>query len=395
MSATAILLALATVILLVPSTALAILAIASLRRVVAASAHWSERGPALSVLIAAHDEESVIGPTLDAITGVDPTVLVHVVADNCSDRTAEIARAAGACVHVRHDRLRTGKAAALNRLTAEVLVEDRSAHAFVFLDADARPEPGFFDGLRALVSHGAQAVQAKNLVLATNAPLTRLRQLAFHMQCDLRPRAFEALGLSAGLHGNGMCLSREVLRRYVWNERSVGEDGELHLRLVRAGIRVRFAANATVRSPMPATFREGEGQAVRWERSKVDLVSEGLGLMRLGVATRRIDAMVAGFDVLIPPLSIHIAAGGALTVIALMTRSAPFLAVSLMSLAFTGIYIARGLALARLDARALAGLITWAMPYVAWKVALFSRTMLGAGRGQWAQARAGTREVNG
>lgn len=393
MTATITLFSLAVITLLLPSTILALLAIASLRRA-PARAPMRRPGPALSALIAAHDEELVIGRTLAAITLVDPTVRVHVVADNCSDRTADVAAAFGACVHVRHDRIRTGKAAALNRLIAEVLEEDPRAHAFAFLDADARPEPGFFDGLRLAISVGARAAQAKNLVAGSAAPLTRLRELAFHLKCELRPLAYGALGLSAGLHGNGMCLTREVLRRYAWNERSVVEDGELHLRLVRDGIHVAFARDAVVRSPMPTSFRGSAGQAVRWERGKVDLLSDALRLMRRGVASGRLDAIAAGYDVLIPPFTSLIAASGALTVLALLTGSAPFLAVGVLSLAGSAIYVARGLALARLDIASLLGLITWAAPYLVWKVALFGRTVLGAGRGQWTQARTEAREVN-
>ena len=383
--------ALAAFVILMPAADLALLALASLRPA-RKTPPLRRPGPALSVLIAAHNEEAVIGHALARIASVDRTVRAHVVADNCTDRTAAIAAEAGACVHVRTDRLRPGKAAALNRLIAEVLEEDHRAHAFAFLDADARPETGYFDGLREPIARGARAAQAKNLVVGTTAPLTRLRELAFHLKCDLRPRAYDALGMSVGLHGNGMCLTRDVLRRYLWDEGSVVEDGELHLRLVRDGVRVALARNATVRSPMPTTFGEGAGQAVRWERGKVDLLADAFRLMRTGLRSRRLDAIVAAYDVLIPPLSFLIAASGVLTVTALVMGSTPLLAVGVLSLAGCAMYVARGLALARLDLRSLAGLLTWSAPYLVWKVALFAGTVLGAGRGQWSQARTQARE---
>jgi cellulose synthase/poly-beta-1,6-N-acetylglucosamine synthase-like glycosyltransferase len=380
-------------VVLLPCAILGALAIVSLRRDMRRSSRPRATRPVLSALVAAHDEEPGIGATLAAIAAVDPAIRIHVMADNCSDRTAEIATRAGACVHERDDPLLPGKPAALNRLIAEVLEEDPRAHAFAFLDADARPEPGFFDALRGPISRGARAVQAKNLVAVSDAPLSRLRAIAFHLKCDLRPRAYDALRLSVGLHGNGMCLTRDVLRRYAWNERSVVEDGELHLRLVRDGIRVELAPAAVVRSPMPTTFGEASGQAVRWERGKVDLFDDATRLLRAGIRKRSPIAVAAAVDTLIPPLSFLIAAGGALSVTALVAGSAPLLAVGAASLLSIALYVARGIALARLDMRALASAGAWAGPYVLWKVLVLARTLLGAGRGQWSQARTQVREV--
>ena len=386
----------AAVTVLFPSAMLSFLAVASLRRLSADTPiQPGSQGPVVAVLMAAHDEQQVISATVAGIAAVDPTVRIHVMADNCTDRTADLAAAAGACVHERVDPLCTGKPAALNRLIAEVLVEDLRANAFAFVDADARPEPGFFAALRAPISRGADAVQARNLVAGSSAPLTRLRELAFHLKCELRPRAYEALGLSAGLHGNGMCLTRRLLKRYAWNERSVVEDGELHLRLVNDGVRVEFAPGATVRSSMPDTFGNAAGQAVRWERGKVDLFDDAVRLMRRGFGSRRVAAVAAAYDVFIPPLSVLIAASVALMVAARAFGSAPLFAVGAISLAGCGIYIARGLSLARLGVATMLSLVAWAVPYVSWKVVLLARTFLGAGRGQWTQARTRVKEVIG
>jgi len=388
--------AVAAVTVLFPSAVLSFLAAASLRRLSAdAPVEPGSQRLVVSVLMAAHDEEQVISATLAAIAAVDRSVRVHVMADNCTDRTAVLAATASACVHERSDPHRTGKPAALNRLIAEVLKEDLQADAFAFIDADARPEPGFFAALRAAISRGADAVQARNLVTGSSAPLTRLRELAFHLKCELRPRAYASLGLSAGLHGNGMCLSRRLLKRYAWNERSVVEDGELHLRLVRDGVRVEFAPRATVRSPMPGTFRNASGQAVRWERGKVDLFPAAVRLLRHGFAYRRMAAVAAAYDALIPPLSVVIAASAAVTVGALAFGSAPLFAVGALSLVSCGIYITRGLFLARLRLTAMLGAIAWSLPYVSWKVVVLARTFLGAGRGQWTQARTRAKEVIG
>ena len=378
-------------VIALPSAALALLAIVSLRA--PRRMRTPSLSPDLAVLIAAHDEETSIGATVAAVRAVDPRVRVHVVADNCTDRTAERAAGAGACVHERHDLRRPGKAAALNHLIPRALDED-AAEAFVFLDADAHPEPGLFAALAAAIAGGAPAAQARNLVVASTAPIGRLRELAFHLKCELRPLAYDALGLSAGLHGNGMCLRRALLSGYRWDERSVVEDGELHLRLVRDGVRVAFA-RATVRSPMPTQFHGAAGQAVRWERGKVDLFAQAVGVLRSGIATRRVAAVAAACDVFIPPLSVVIAATAGITVAGAILGVPAAAAIGALSLGCCGVYVARGIALARLDPAALLVMAAWALPYVSWKVVVVARTFFGAGRGQWTQARARAREVNG
>ena len=388
MNPSVVVLVLAAVVVLAPSTILAVLALASLRSEHrrAPTREAIVRAP-LAVLIAAHNEEQVIGRALAAIASIDRTVQVHVMADNCSDRTAELAAAASACVHERHDPAHPGKAGALNQLVTEVLAEDRHSGGFVFLDADARPEPGFFEALHAALAQGADALQAKNLVADACTPLECLRDLAFHLKCELRLMAYERLGMSVGLHGNGMCLRRGLAEIYRWDEGSVVEDAELHLRLVGDGIRVRLASNAIVRSPMPNGFRGASGQAVRWERGKFDLFREGIRLLATGIVSRRMAPVAAGYDVLIPPLSFLVAVSTGVTALAMAIGDTGLLAVGLFSIAGCGVYIARGMSLARLGARAGARIVLWSLPYVSWKLAVLVRTLLGGGRGRWTQAR--------
>ncbi len=376
----------ATVTLLVPSLFLTGLALATLGP--SARRAKGQHPWRLAILVAAHDEENSLGATLDAISAAaDDQVAVHVVADNCVDATAAIAATAGACVHRRDDSSRKGKAAALNWLAARTLSEDLSAEAFVIVDADTHIEPGFFAALRERLSSGAQVVQAANLVRVSPAPLSRLRDLAFHLRCELRPRAFERLGVSAGLHGNGMCFRRTVLERYAWNERSVGEDVELHMRLVADGIRVRFAPVAVIRSTMPERFDGAAGQALRWERGKIDLVLAGVRLIVGGIVGRRLAPIVIGYDATIPPLSFLFAVSLGVALAGAAIGDAELAVIAAASVTGCVAYVARGLRLARVGPRSLVRMALWAIPYIAWKTMIVGQALAGAGRGSWAQAR--------
>jgi len=348
------------------------------------------RSMSLAVLVAAHDEEPALPSTIAALRAASggEDAVVHVVADNCADRTADVARRAGACVHERHDPSRPGKAAALNWLAGKVLAEDRTSDAFVVIDADARPESGFFACLRRELDSGALVVQAANLVdVDRTAPLSLLRDLAFHLICELRPLAYQRLGLSAGLHGNGMCLVRPVLERYAWNERSVVEDGELHLRLVGDGIKVRFAPDAVVRSTMPVRFTEAYGQAVRWERGSFDHFREGLRLIASGVRTHDVALVTAAYELAIPPLSFLFAAGLVSAGLGAALADTGLVVIGVAAVLGCGVYVARGLALARLRSPELLRIGLWLPAYVLWKLGVVVRAALGSGRGRWAQAR--------
>src|SRR5438094_422586 len=103
-----------------------------------------------AILVPAHDEERVIARTLASLAGLEyprDRFSVHVVADNCSDDTAAIARDRGTCVHERTDPHRPGKGAALNWLVDEVLAEHRHVDAFVIVDADSELSPDFLHAM--------------------------------------------------------------------------------------------------------------------------------------------------------------------------------------------------------------------------------------------------------
>ena len=374
-------------VVVTPSAYLGLLAILS-RRPRSRPGVRGDPATRLVVLIAAHDEEAALPETLRALreaNGERP--VVHVMADNCSDHTADVARAAGACVHERHDAARRGKAAALNTLTREVIAEDVAGEAYLVIDADSRLDPGFVTALTSALDSEVEVVQAANLVeVSSAAPLRLIRDLAFHLRCELRPLAYARLGVSAELFGNGMCFRRRIVERFSWSEQSVVEDGDLHLRLVAAGVRVRFASEAVVRSVMPAEFRGATGQALRWERGKFDLLGAGVRTILTGLITRRKDLVVAGYGVLIPPFSFLVAAAVASVLVGVLADPA-LTAIGLATLFASGIYVARGAALAKIGARELVTIGLWAPAYVGWKLTVLARAFVGDGRGHWAQAR--------
>ena len=340
-----------------------------------------------AILVPAHDEERVIARTLASLAGLEyprDRFSVHVVADNCSDDTAAIARDRGTCVHERTDPHRPGKGAALNWLVDEVLAEHRHVDAFVIVDADSELSPDFLHAMGRHLRGGAVVAQALNLVkVVEDRPLVRIRELAFELGCHLRPLAYERLGGSSGLFGNGMCIDAALCRRYRWSESSVVEDAELFLRLVRGGYRVELATDATVRSTMPVTLREAGSQALRWERGRFDYVRELSALAATGLRRRDLNALCASLAGFNPPLALLAPGGLAAFVIGTAAGWVALTVLATIALACLSGYVLRGAVLGGLGPSVFLRILVWAPSYCLWKAWVLSRAAFGVGRRDW------------
>jgi len=209
----------------------------------------------LAVVVPAHDEEHQIAATIGALqtTAYPPARRrIVVVADNCSDATAQIARAAGAEVLERQDPARRGKGHALAWAFPRIL-EDARIDAVCIVDADCEVSANLLRALSGRLRAGADAVQARYVVSDPTASSgAALRWAGFALFNVLRPRGRDRLGVSAGLLGTGAAFSRALLTRSPWRAFSFAEDREQHMRWVLDGERVAFADEAEVRAPAAA-----------------------------------------------------------------------------------------------------------------------------------------------
>jgi 1,2-diacylglycerol 3-beta-glucosyltransferase len=295
---------------------LAVLTVGAVRRRPARVAPVSEPPQhRLAVLIPAHDEERVIARTLDSLRQLDypaDLLAVHVVADNCTDATADIVRAAGVEVHERIAPDDPGKGPALQWLLARL--RDEPADAVVFVDADTSVHADALRRIEAELRRGATVVQAHYAVRdAGSSPTVAFRAAAFAARTYLRPLGRTAIGGSAGLHGNGMAFRADVLERRSWSDH-LTEDVELHLDLLLDGTLVAFAPAATVEAEMPETLEAARTQHERWERGRLDLLRRyAPGLARRAVAggpAGRVAYVDALLDQLVPPFSVVVAGSG-------------------------------------------------------------------------------------
>ena len=268
----------------------------------------SSRPRKIAVLIPAHNEALLISDTVRSVfaqTYAESNYAVWVIADNCSDDTASLARAAGA--HVLERSGNPGKGQGLNDVLRVLMQKDWAA--FVVLDADSEFHPRSLEMLDRQLADGAEVVQIRIAVQnPADSMVTRAMELSQASYNALRPRGRTALGLSAGINGNGFCMTREVVTKVPYLAHSIVEDIEYHMLLLKAGIRVRFLDSVWVKAQIPIGGRGARVQRVRWERGRIITIRNyAPSLLRDLFHGDRfaVDALV---DVLMPPVSLVVLA---------------------------------------------------------------------------------------
>jgi cellulose synthase/poly-beta-1,6-N-acetylglucosamine synthase-like glycosyltransferase len=321
----------------------------------------------LCVVVPAHDEETGIADCVASLYACDTgihEVSVVVVADNCTDTTAERARSAGARVLERQDETLRGKGHALNHAFSILLSENHDA--FLIVDADTAVEANFIGATADLFGQGAEALQCRYLADNPGESIrTRLMHVAWLAFNILRLRGREYWGLSVGILGNGFGLSRGTLEQIPFEADSIAEDLEYHLRLVRAGMRVRFCEDTTVWSAVPGQGGVAAGQRARWEGGRFRMIREQTPGLALDVLKGRFRLLEPLLELLLLPLAFHV-------FLLLCLLAVPFPAgrvFALIGLSGVGLHVAAALVVGRAGWRDV--LVLFAAPfYIIWKLTL-------------------------
>jgi 1,2-diacylglycerol 3-beta-glucosyltransferase len=344
--------------------------------------------PALStvVLVPAHDEQDGVAATVASLNGAE----VIVIADNCSDRTAQVAARAGATVLERRDEHRRGKGQALAWALDRLWAERPGVEVVAMVDADCLASPNLVEALTAAIARGAPAAQARYEVANPDASAaSALRAAAFALWNNVRPMGKDQLGLSCGLLGTGMAFRRDVLERVPWRAFSVAEDAEYHARLVAAGEHVAFVPEASVTSNMPVRLGETD-QQLRWESGRTAVARAWTPrLVAAGLRARDHRAVHAGLELAIPAQSLQLAGGLAGALAAGLSGRPALVRVALANLCAQAVYVLGGLALAGAPRAAYRGLLL-APVLVAHKLSLYARILTVGGPRAWVRTGRGT-----
>jgi cellulose synthase/poly-beta-1,6-N-acetylglucosamine synthase-like glycosyltransferase len=345
-----------------------------------------------AVLVPAHNEAPVIERllrSLHAQSHPSDRFDVYVVADNCTDATAEIARRSGAIVHERYDPLLRAKGHALRWLLERVRAHG-TYDAYVVFDADSEVAQDFLTRMDARLATGSLVVQSHYRVLNADASgSASLREAALASLHYLRPLGRAALGLSCGLKGNGMCFAAGVLDRFGWGSVGLAEDVELHLALVRHGMRTDFAPEAVVKADMPNTADAARSQNLRWEAGRLQAVKRDVVPMLLdGVLHGRPMVIDAAVEQIIPPLSVAVSGAVACAMLGAVLSSPAIVATASFAAAGFATHFVLGLVAVRAPARVYRALLG-APAYVIWKLALYVRAAATPASQPWVRTRRG------
>src|SRR5271154_143433 len=330
----------------------------------------------LAIVVPAHDEAAAIVRCVRSIAAcVQPDSVetqIVVVADNCTDATADLARGAGARVLERTDSEHRGKGFAL-KFAFKILLSE-GFDAVLVIDADSVVDSNFLLETVRLFRAGADGVQVRYLVLNPEASLrTRLMSVAFMAFNVLRARGRERMGLSVGIFGNGFGLSKATLEAGPYDSHSLVEDLDYHLQLVRAGRKIVFADGTRVRAEMPSGGRGAATQRARWEGGRLRTAIENLPRLLAGVIMGKLRLLEPALELLLLPLAFHVSILG-------LTLFMPFSLAriyALFSLSLVAIHVFAGLFVGGGDWRDLAALFS-APFYVAWKLAVLPKTLQSA-----------------
>jgi len=335
------------------------------------------QGKRFVVLVPSHNEAEVIERTVQSLRGIEypaDQFRIQVIADNCKDDTAALARGAGAAVWERHDLSARGKGYALKFAYEKVLAEGW-ADAVVVVDADTEVSRNLLSAFAARLHQGAGAVQAFYGVLNPQASWrTRLVTIALAIFHRLRGRARARLGVSNKLNGNGMCFTVPTLRRVPHEAFSIAEDLEYGIALGRAGIAVAYADEAEVRAEMVSTAKASESQRQRWEGGRAQMRRlYGWPLLRDALQQRSSLLLDLALDVLVPPLTtvaLAVVGFAALSLLAVWLGLPGWVAaLGLLALATLVLHVLRGVVLSGLGLRGWLDLAL-APGYVIWKLLL-------------------------
>ena len=245
------------------------------RRKNTALAAETETPPALhryAVIIPARNERNVIPHLIDSLRQQDyPAELIdlYVIADNCTDDTASVAREAGATVFERFDRTHVGKGYALDYALKEIFRHhDKGYEAFLVFDADNLVDRNFFREMNKTFDGGARIITSyRNSKNFSSSWISSASALWYLRESRFLNAARESLHSSCLISGTGFLVARDILEKNDgWKHHLLTEDIEFSIDAVIHGEKIAFCEKAMTYDEQPISFSQFWIQHLRWAK---------------------------------------------------------------------------------------------------------------------------------
>ena len=274
--------------------------------------------PNIKILIPAHNESSGIGHTLQGlIAEVNSPQQICVIADNCTDETATIAREYGVLVLERNDLEQLGKGYALDFGLKHL--ESDPPDVIVMVDADCQVSKGSIQAIANRAAATNRPVQAVYRMASPPSPSPKdgVSAFAFTVKNRVRAGGLSSLGMPILLGGTGMAFPWKTLQQVEIASGHIVEDMKLGIDLAIAGYPPTLAVDSLVTGQLPSSDAAATSQRTRWEHGHLESLTTYVPqLVKAAFRQKRWGLLVLALDLAIPPLSLWVMVGAVLTAIA-------------------------------------------------------------------------------
>ena len=238
-------------------------------------------------IIPAHNEEAVVADLIESLKKQDyPKELydIYVIADNCTDKTAEVAKQAGAIVYQRFDETKKTKGFALNWFLKQKIEEDANYDAFCIFDADNIVDVNFLKNMNKKLCQGEDVVQGyRDIKNPTDSWISAGYALFYWTMHRFYHLARYNLGLSPLLNGTGFMVKYDLIKEKGWNTKTLTEDIEFSLINIAEGRKLGWATDAIVYDEQPLEYKQSWTQRMRWSVGHIQCVKYYLKDLAKGV----------------------------------------------------------------------------------------------------------------
>ena len=262
-------------------------------------------------IIPAHNEEAVVTDLIESLKKQDyPKELldIYVIADNCTDNTALVARNAGAIVYERFDPEKKTKGYALNWFLGQKIEEDAPYDAFCIFDADNIVDKNFIKEMNKKLCQGEEVVQGyRDIKNPTDNWITAGYTIFYWTMNRFYHLARYNIGLSPLINGTGFMVKFDVIKPDGWKTKTLTEDIEFSLTRIIKGKKLGWATDAIVYDEQPLGFKQSWKQRTRWTVGHIQCMKEYTKPLLLAVKEHKTIMNFDGFLYIIGSIPMFVA----------------------------------------------------------------------------------------
>lgn len=220
------------------------------------------------LIIPAHNEETVVGNLVDSLKKLDyqkDLYDIYVIADNCTDNTAKVAKESGAIVYERFDEKKKTKGYALQWFLQQKIEENAPYDAFCIFDADNIVDEKFLKVMNKKLCQGEDVVQGyKDIKNPSDTWVSAGYAIFYWTMHRFYHLARYNIGLSPLMNGTGFMVKFDIIKPEGWNTKTLTEDIEFSLKRIIKGKKLGWAKDAIVYDEQPVGFKQSWIQRERW-----------------------------------------------------------------------------------------------------------------------------------